>query len=125
MNWQTIFRHLQEQGFDVYALGQHKGVCTSPYIVLRNNGTTLGRGAEQALYELLLYMPVDRMSGFEDFIREVKRAMNLLYPALKLVIPEDMYAQMRNNAIENDKLKRLRDSLLPKLMSGEVDVEKV
>lgn len=33
-----------------------------------------------------------------------------------------MYAQMRINAIENDKLKRLRDSLLPKLMSGEIDV---
>lgn len=33
-----------------------------------------------------------------------------------------MYSQMRINAIENDKLKRLRDSLLPKLMSGEIDV---
>lgn len=33
-----------------------------------------------------------------------------------------MYAQMRINAIENDKLKRLRDSLLPKLMSSELDV---
>ena len=32
-----------------------------------------------------------------------------------------MYAQIRINAIENDKLKRLRDSLLPKLMSGEID----
>ena len=36
-----------------------------------------------------------------------------------------MYAQMRINAIENDKLKRLRDSLLPKLMSGELDVSDV
>lgn len=36
-----------------------------------------------------------------------------------------MYAQMRINAIENDKLKRLRDSLLPKLMSGEIDVSSV
>ncbi len=33
-----------------------------------------------------------------------------------------MYDQIRNNAIENDRLKRLRDSLLPKLMSGEIDV---
>ena len=33
-----------------------------------------------------------------------------------------MYAQIRSNAIENDRLKRLRDSLLPKLMSGEIDV---
>ena len=36
-----------------------------------------------------------------------------------------MYAQMRINAIESDKLKRLRDSLLPKLMSGEIDVSAV
>lgn len=36
-----------------------------------------------------------------------------------------MYAQMRINAIENGKLKRLRDSLLPKLMSGEIDVSAV
>ena len=36
-----------------------------------------------------------------------------------------MYAQMRINAIESDKLKRLRDSPLPKLMSGEIDVSSV
>lgn len=36
-----------------------------------------------------------------------------------------MYAQVRINTIQNDKLKRLRDSLLPKLMSGEIDVEDV
>lgn len=36
-----------------------------------------------------------------------------------------MYAQIRINAIENDRLKRLRDSLLPKLMSGEINVSAV
>ena len=36
-----------------------------------------------------------------------------------------MYAQIRINAIENNRLKRLRDSLLPKLMSGEIDVSAV
>ena len=33
-----------------------------------------------------------------------------------------MLEQIKCNAIENDRLKRLRDSLLPKLMSGEIDV---
>lgn len=33
-----------------------------------------------------------------------------------------MYEQIRINAIENDKLKKLRDSILPKLISGELDV---
>ena len=33
-----------------------------------------------------------------------------------------MYSQIRINAIENDKLKQPRDSLLPKMMSGEIEV---
>jgi len=36
-----------------------------------------------------------------------------------------IYAQMRINAIENDRLKQLRDNLLPKLMSGELDVSDI
>lgn len=36
-----------------------------------------------------------------------------------------MYAQIRINAIENDRLNRLRDSLLPKLMSGEIDISTI
>ena len=55
----------------------------------------------------------------------------------ELVLPSDealaefqalvspMYTQMKINAIENDKLKRLRDSLLPKLISGELDVSEL
>lgn len=36
-----------------------------------------------------------------------------------------MLEQIKCNAIENDRLKRLRDSLLPKLMSGEIDVSDI
>ena len=40
-------------------------------------------------------------------------------------IVSPMFEQIKCNAIENDKLKRLRDSLLPKLMSGELDVSSI
>ena len=36
-----------------------------------------------------------------------------------------MYAQIRINALENAQLKVLRDSLLPRLMSGEIDVSNI
>lgn len=36
-----------------------------------------------------------------------------------------MYVQMRNIAIENNKLKETRDALLPKLLSGEIDVSNI
>lgn len=36
-----------------------------------------------------------------------------------------MYEQIRIKAIENDRLKKLRNSILPKLMSGEIDVTSI
>ena len=36
-----------------------------------------------------------------------------------------IFEKIRANQIENEKLKQLRDTLLPKLMSGEIDVDKV
>ena len=41
----------------------------------------------------------------------------------KIVKP--LFEQIFNNDIENQKLIQLRDTLLPKLMSGEIDVDKV
>ena len=40
-------------------------------------------------------------------------------------IVSPMLEQIKCNTIENDRLKRLRDSLLPKLMSGEIDVSDI
>ena len=41
----------------------------------------------------------------------------------KHVLP--LFDMIRNNAMETQRLIHLRDSLLPKLMSGEIDVSKV
>ena len=54
-------------------------------------------------------------------------AFELVLPDAKEIaeyqsIISPMFEQIKCNAIENDRLKRLRDSLLPKLMSGEIDV---
>lgn len=42
-----------------------------------------------------------------------------------LCIAEPMFQKVLNNSIENLRLSTLRDSLLPKLMSGEIDVSAV
>lgn len=57
-------------------------------------------------------------------------AFELVLPAAEEIykyqgIVSPMFEQIKCNAIENDKLKRLRDSLLPKLMSGEIDVSDI
>ena len=84
MNWQTIYTHLKNNGFAVYSLGQHEGKCTSPYLVLRNNGAILNQSLIGQEYEILLYYPKDRYSEFEGYIERVKQAMNALYPSLRL-----------------------------------------
>ena len=42
-----------------------------------------------------------------------------------LCIAEPMFQKILNNSIENQRLSTLRDSLLPKLVSGEIDVSAV
>mgnify|MGYP004556349219 FL=1 len=110
-------------------------VCSTEFIVYK--------AKDQAITDFL-YSVIDSGS-FSDFMcshvtgstgsrQRTTPAETLSY---KLILPSEnelaefqslvspMYAQMRINAIENDKLKRLRDSLLPRLMSGEIDVSAI
>ena len=110
-------------------------VCSTEFIVYK---------AKDKSITDFLYSVIDSGS-FSDFMcshvtgstgsrQRTTPAETLSY---KLILPSEnelaefqslvspMYAQMRINAIENDKLKRLRDSLLPKLVSGELDVSAV
>ena len=110
-------------------------VCSTEFIVYK---------AKDESITDFLYSVIDS-SSFSDFMcshvtgstgsRQRTTPSDTL--AYELILPSEedlaefqslvspMYAQMRINAIENDKLKRLRDSLLPKLMSGEVDVSDI
>ena len=110
-------------------------VCSTEFIVYK--------AKDQSITDFL-YSVIDSGS-FSDFMcshvtgstgsrQRTTPAETLSY---KLILPSEnelaefqslvspMYDQMRINAIENDRLKRLRDSLLPKLMSDEIDVSAV
>ena len=110
-------------------------VCSTEFIVYRAKDKSITN---------FLYSVIDS-SSFSDFMcshvtgstgsRQRTTPSDTL--SYELILPSEdelaefqslvspMYAQIRINAIENDKLKRLRDSLLPKLMSGEIDVSAV
>ncbi len=88
MNWKRIYDHISSGGYDVYPIGGHKGACKTPYIVLRDNGAVLSQSLTGREYELLLYYPMDRYAEFEDYISGVKRAMNALFPVLRLAEDE-------------------------------------
>lgn len=86
---------LQDKRFKAHCLG---------YI----NGTTVLHLSKKALFEYSLFLPKD---------------LSILKPLDDIV--SALYKQMSLNIIENANLEKLRDTLLPKLMSGEIDVSNI
>lgn len=84
--WQDIFVHLESEGFDVNSPGSKEGECMSPYIVLKNNGSTRHSSfsTDIDLYSVMCYVPRAKYSQLETMLQEVKKAMKKLEP---LVLP--------------------------------------
>ena len=55
-----IYKHLKNNGFEVYSIGQHKGICKGPYLVIKENGTSeiAGTSLNNDLVEIMIYYPV-------------------------------------------------------------------
>lgn len=82
--WQRIYRHLSDAGFEVYSPGQHQGDCTSPYVVIKDEGAMrlTGLSSTQQLYDALCYVPSKQFSALEPFVASVKAALKQMYPEL-------------------------------------------
>lgn len=82
--WGDIYEHLQSKGFAVYAPGQHKGNCTSKYIVVKvsSKSRITGLSSARQLYDLMLYVPTNEYSQLEPFVNEVEEAMKELVPMI-------------------------------------------
>ena len=72
------------------------------------NGTTVLHLSKKALPEYKICLPSD---------------LSILYPVVKIF--SEYYNLIANNTLENERLADLRDTLLPRLMSGELDVSNV
>ena len=75
-----IYKHLKNSGFDVYSIGQHKGVCTKPYIVIKENGESeiVGTSLTNDIVELLIYYPIGTYSKLNEYKQSTLYAMKLL-----------------------------------------------
>ena len=58
--FKKTYEHLKYSGLDVYSIGQHKGLCEKPYIVIKENGLSeiSGTSLTNDIIELLVYYPV-------------------------------------------------------------------
>lgn len=83
--WQDIFLHLQSEGFDVYSPGMKTGECTSPYLVVKNDGSSkhIAFSTDVDLYAVLCYVPKEKYSSLEPLVQRVKKSMRGLEPMIK------------------------------------------
>jgi hypothetical protein len=83
--WQDIFTHLKNAGFDVYSPGMKTGECTSPYLVVKNDGSSkhIAFSTDVDLYAVLCYVPKEKYSSLEPLVQKVKELMKGLEPMIK------------------------------------------
>ena len=81
-----------------------------------SNMLPLVRKHEYLIIKALLNQVSDISSIYDTISEEIADFSAVVAP---------MYAQIRINALENARLKGLRDSLLPRLMSGEINVSDI
>lgn len=83
--WQDIVVHLQADGFDVYSPGTKVGECVSPYIVVKNDGSTrhTSFSTDVDFYAIMCYVPRTAYSTLEPLVQSVKKSMKGLEPVLR------------------------------------------
>lgn len=79
-----IYKHLSENGIEVYSPTQKEGECVAPYVVVKDAGTTQFNSfsSTQTLYDIMCYVPKDRFTLLEEYVGQVKELMKQLKPMI-------------------------------------------
>lgn len=82
--WYDVFQCLKGKGFDVYSPGTKVGECTTPYIVVKNDGSSAHSSfsTDVDLLSVMCYVPKQNYSKLEPMLLEVKQAMRTLQPMI-------------------------------------------
>lgn len=82
---QDIYMHLKNNGFDVYFPAVKVGECATPYIVVKNDGSTkdINFSTDIDLYAIMVYVPKLKYSLLEPLVQEIKNKMRTLEPLVK------------------------------------------
>ena len=94
-----VTRALKKRGYDVYSIGQHKGICKEPYVVIKHQGQQNFRiNFTAETLDILFYYPFERYSEVMEYIDGVRRELaelNYLRPTGELT---PMYIDDRKRA---------------------------
>lgn len=84
--WGDLFEHLSKKGFEVFPPAVKAGECSSPYIVVKLNGSSsiAGISSDRDLYSVMVYVPKQQYSRLEPIVQKLKIAMKEIEPMFKL-----------------------------------------
>lgn len=84
--WQDLYVHLCNKGYEVYAPAQKVGECTTPYLVIKNDGSYkhVNFSTDVTQYAIYCYVPKLKYSELEPLVQRVKQDMKELYPMFQL-----------------------------------------
>lgn len=82
---QDIYIHLKKNGFEVYWPDQKIGECTSPYVVVKNDGgyRHVNFSSNRDMYSIQCYVPRLQYSKLEPMVIRLKQVMKELYPMIQ------------------------------------------
>ena len=111
-----LYRYLKEKGFDVYSIGQHEGICSSPYLVIKENGESdvAGTSYINDVAEILIYYPIGGYSSLSTYTNnlklEMKKKKNLkrVIDPMPTIIDDDKKAYMTSYTYKKIKVKEGR-----------------
>ena len=75
--YRHLSRFLTENNIKNYSIGQHNGKCTSPFVIISDEGERVISGYSLTYREidLVLLYPLGKYSLLEDYIEQVKGVM--------------------------------------------------
>ena len=114
--WERVFLLLKSKGIDVYSPGQHKGQCTSLYVVVKNSGTIPSLGATQSgsqTIDVILYCPLTNYTSLEPYTIKIQQLLHELREFIRptgniIGVLVDDNVDAYTNTIEYQTFQKLR-----------------
>jgi hypothetical protein len=76
--WKLIYDTLTENGIDVYPPSIKLGECTSPYTVIKQDGSSRisNFSSERVYYQFMIYVPKNQYDRLSEYEEQVKKIIN-------------------------------------------------
>ncbi len=112
--WQKIYTHLSEKGLNPFAPGQHEGLCTNRYCVVKESSQMpffRSNRTGYRLIDIIAFVPVASYISIKPYAEEIKAAMKelpfLRYTGNETPVITDDEVKAYTTSIEYQIIKKL------------------